>query len=404
MKAFLLLHLVLLSLAWGQAGPVKHPRVAEVEELLRDEASRYFERRFPGEAFFTRVEVTPLRRDAVSGKRTESLPYFDYESEEGVDEWDDPKTPLPFLRHRVSKVAIEISIPEKFSDERIAGLKEELSIYLRLLPYRDEIKIERKIKDKREFLVPDYAYVMIAGVFFASLIAALVIRSGLKKSALAGGAASAAAPMAQMPAASASGAGAAARQSSGKTSSSTAVSGDVTFHDAHEIDDWKVTIAETGPDSGTAGRLRKVAKYIEPGESFMLTYGDGVSDVDLIGLEAFHRAHGKMVTMTGVVPPGRFGELVLDGDTVADWAEKPTVSDRYINGGFMVIQRYFIDRFIADKDDEVMLEREPLAEATAAGELMLFRHGGFWQCMDTARDWSLLNELWESGNAPWAKG
>lgn len=180
--------------------------------------------------------------------------------------------------------------------------------------------------------------------------------------------------------------------------------GDVTFHDAHELDDWKVTIAETGPDSGTAGRLRKVAKYIEPGESFMLTYGDGVSDVDLTGLEAFHQAHGKLVTMTGVVPPGRFGELVLDGDTVTDWAEKPTVTDRYINGGFMVMQREFIDRFVVDKDDDVMLEREPLAEATTAGELMLFRHGGFWQCMDTARDWALLNELWESGNAAWAEG
>ncbi len=231
MKLFLFLQLILASLAWGQAGPVKHPRVAEVEELLRDEASRYFERRFPGEAFFTRVEVMPLRRDAVSGKRTESLPYFDYESEEGVDEWDDPRTPLPFLRHRVSKVAIEISIPEKFSDERIAGLKEELSIYLRLLPYRDEIKIERKIKDKSEFLVPDYAYVMIAGVFFATLVAALVIRSGLKKSVLAGGAASASAPSPQMPVANSVGGGANTRQATIKTSSSTAVSGDVTFHD-----------------------------------------------------------------------------------------------------------------------------------------------------------------------------
>jgi glucose-1-phosphate cytidylyltransferase len=180
--------------------------------------------------------------------------------------------------------------------------------------------------------------------------------------------------------------------------------GEVTFHDTHELDDWKVTIAETGAESGTGGRLRKVAQYIEPSESFMLTYGDGVSDVDLAKLEAFHHEHGKLVTMTGVVPPGRFGELVLDGDTVKDWAEKPIASDRYINGGFMVMRREFIDRFLANKDDEVMLEREPLVEATAADELMLFRHGGFWQCMDTARDWTLLNELWESGNAPWVEG
>lgn len=180
--------------------------------------------------------------------------------------------------------------------------------------------------------------------------------------------------------------------------------GDVTFHDTRALDDWKVTIAETGSETATAGRLGRVAKYLEPGESFMLTYGDGLSDVDITGLEEFHLAHGKMVTMTGVVPPGRFGELVLNGDTVTDWAEKPTVADRYINGGFMVMRREFIDSYVMDKDDSVMLEREPLAEATAAGELMLFRHNGFWQCMDTARDWQLLNELWDSGDAPWTRG
>lgn len=177
--------------------------------------------------------------------------------------------------------------------------------------------------------------------------------------------------------------------------------GDVVVHGDGGVDDWQVTIAETGDETATAGRLRMVAKYLEPGESFMLTYGDGLSDVDLAALEACHAAHGKMVTMTGVVPPGRFGELVMDGDQVVDWAEKPAQADRYINGGFMVMRREFIDRFIADKSDSVMLEREPLVEATAAGELMIFRHQGFWQCMDTARDWSLLNELWDTGKAPW---
>jgi glucose-1-phosphate cytidylyltransferase len=181
----------------------------------------------------------------------------------------------------------------------------------------------------------------------------------------------------------------------------TASPGHLTFHDGHLLDDWKVTIAETGIETATAGRLRQVAKYIEPGESFMLTYGDGLSDVDLTALEAFHNSHGKMATMTGVVPPGRFGELVLNDDNVIDWAEKPVVADRFINGGFMVMRREFIDHFIQGKDDTVMLEREPLAEATAAGELMLFRHNGFWQCMDTARDWALLNEVWDSGVAPW---
>ncbi len=178
----------------------------------------------------------------------------------------------------------------------------------------------------------------------------------------------------------------------------------VTQYHPHELDgdDWTVTIAETGAETATAGRLRRVARHLTPGEPFMLTYGDGVSDVDLTALAAFHRAHGKLVTMTGVVPPGRFGELQLEGNQVVDWAEKPNVTDRFINGGFMVMNPEFLDRFIADKDDDVMLEREPLIEATAAGELMLYRHDGFWQCMDTARDWTYLNDLWSAGKAPWA--
>ncbi len=135
----------------------------------------------------------------------------------------------------------------------------------------------------------------------------------------------------------------------------------------------------------------------------MLTYGDGLADVDLQALLAFHQSHSKLVTMTGVVPPGRFGELQLDGEQVVDWTEKPTHADRFINGGFMVMRREFIDRFIADKGDDIMLEREPLIEATAAGELMLHKHRGFWQCMDTARDWQLLNDLWNSGHAPWER-
>lgn len=182
---------------------------------------------------------------------------------------------------------------------------------------------------------------------------------------------------------------------------STAKPFDVVFHGNDVNEDWKVTIVDTGLETGTAARLNRVKQYIEPDETFMLTYGDGVSDVNLHRLEAFHRAHGKLVTMTGVIPPGRFGELSLKGNKVVNLAEKPNVSDRYINGGFMVMQREFIQRFIANKDDSVMLEREPLVEATDAGELMLFRHGGFWQCMDTARDWDVLNKMWESGDAPW---
>ena len=182
----------------------------------------------------------------------------------------------------------------------------------------------------------------------------------------------------------------------------TAAPGAVTFHDEAPLDDWTVTVAETGAETMTAGRVRRIARYLGDDESFMLTYGDGVADIDLAELAAFHRSHGRMVTMTGVIPPGRFGELVHEGDRVIDWAEKPVTSDRYINGGFMVIRREFIDRFLGDKADDVMLEREPLAEATAAGELTLYRHHGFWQCMDTMRDWELLNDLWEQGDAPWA--
>jgi glucose-1-phosphate cytidylyltransferase len=163
---------------------------------------------------------------------------------------------------------------------------------------------------------------------------------------------------------------------------------------------WEIIIAETGLESGTAGRIKKIEKYLD-GRQFMLTYGDGLSDVKLKEIEAFHKNHGKLVTMTGVVPPGRFGELAIEGDRVVQMQEKPQVSDRYINGGFMLLKRDFVDRFIALKADDTMLEREPLAEAAAAGELMLFKHERFWQCMDTARDWSYLNELSSNGRAPW---
>tara|TARA_B100000953_G_scaffold251316_3_gene214070 strand:+ start:1169 stop:1957 length:789 start_codon:yes stop_codon:yes gene_type:complete len=179
-------------------------------------------------------------------------------------------------------------------------------------------------------------------------------------------------------------------------------SGSTRFHDHAPVDDWSVTIAETGGETATAGRLRRVAKYLDPDEPFMLTYGDGLSNVDLQALADFHNRHGRLVTMTGIVPPGRFGELQLDGEQVTDWAEKPLVSDRFINGGFMVMSPRFLTSYINDKHDDVMLEREPFLEATRDRQLMLFKHQGFWQCMDTARDWELLNSLWATGEAPWA--
>lgn len=182
---------------------------------------------------------------------------------------------------------------------------------------------------------------------------------------------------------------------------STSARSPVMFHDGALAEDWKVTIAETGEETMTAGRVKRIAKYLD-GDDFMLTYGDGVSDVDLNALLRFHRSHGKMMTMTGVIPPGRFGELALDGDRISEMQEKPVVSDRYINGGFMVLKQEFLERFISDDSDDIMLERQPFTDAAKAGEMMLYRHNKFWQCMDTLRDWQLLNELWEHGNAPWS--
>lgn len=183
---------------------------------------------------------------------------------------------------------------------------------------------------------------------------------------------------------------------------STSKPNSIQFHGEHQTDDWNVTIAETGAETQTAGRLRRVSKYLT-GDNFMLTYGDGVSDVDLGSLERFHHKHGKAVTMTGVVPPGRFGELALEGDRISEMQEKPTIGDRFINAGFMIMRRDFISRFVPSDADGVMLERQPLADAATHGEMYLYKHRGFWQCMDTARDWELLNRLWMEGNPPWTR-
>jgi glucose-1-phosphate cytidylyltransferase len=179
-------------------------------------------------------------------------------------------------------------------------------------------------------------------------------------------------------------------------------SGEVQFMSG-VAEDWDVLVSETGEDTQTAGRLARVAKYIGEGEDFFLTYGDGLSDIDLAALIEFHRSHGRLVTMSGVVPPGRFGEMTMDGDRIAEMHEKPDQSDRYINGGFMVINRRFVDQYCKGNADAVMLERAPLERAALDGELMLFRHLGFWQCMDTARDWSVLDTLAKQEEVPWAR-
>jgi glucose-1-phosphate cytidylyltransferase len=161
--------------------------------------------------------------------------------------------------------------------------------------------------------------------------------------------------------------------------------------------DWKVQLVETGTDTQTGGRVRRAAKYLGNGP-FMLTYGDGVSDLDLKGLLAFHKAHGKLATVTGVHPPARFGEMNVVGERVERFDEKPQLKQGWINGGFMVFERAVVDRIAGD---ETVLERDVLEPLAEEGQLMVWKHEGFWQCMDTLRDVRTLTALWESGRAPW---
>jgi glucose-1-phosphate cytidylyltransferase len=173
-------------------------------------------------------------------------------------------------------------------------------------------------------------------------------------------------------------------------------SGDVTSHQLDEVD-WRVTLVHTGDNSMTGGRVRRMRSYVG-NETCMLTYGDGVADIDLDALLAFHRHHGKMVTVSAVRPAARFGELELAGDFVASFKEKPQLHEGWINGGYFVVEPSFFDLI---DSDATMLEREPLERATRAGQLAAYRHDGFWQCMDTKRDHDLLESLWAKG-APWA--
>ena len=161
---------------------------------------------------------------------------------------------------------------------------------------------------------------------------------------------------------------------------------------------WRVTLVDTGDDTMTGGRLKRIAEYVQDEEMFCMTYGDGLSDVDMTALVDFHRAHGCMATVTAVKPPGRFGALELDGERVTGLTAKPPGDDGLINGGFFVLQPECLE-LIAD--DSTRWEAEPLGELAARDELRAFHHHGFWQPMDTVRERDLLNELWESGSAPW---
>lgn len=174
----------------------------------------------------------------------------------------------------------------------------------------------------------------------------------------------------------------------------------VYYHNSHGEENWRVTLVETGESAQTGARVARAGKYVET-ETFCLTYGDGLGQIDIPRLLQFHKSHGKIGTITGVRPPGRFGELQVDGKGCAvRFNEKPQVTDGLINGGFFVFNREFLTRYLKD-EDSLILERDPLVTLAQDGELMVYVHDGFWQPMDTYREWRLLNQLWASGEAPW---
>ena len=173
----------------------------------------------------------------------------------------------------------------------------------------------------------------------------------------------------------------------------------ITYHQ-RPVEPWRVTLVDTGADTMTGGRLKRAAPYLDDGEAFCMTYGDGVADLDLAALLSFHRGHGLAATVTVVRPPGRFGATVLEGDRVARFAEKPAGDgEGFISGGFFVLEHRVLERI--DGGDATVWERGPLEGLARDGQLAAFRHDGFWQPMDTLRERNLLERLWAEGQAPW---
>jgi glucose-1-phosphate cytidylyltransferase len=164
----------------------------------------------------------------------------------------------------------------------------------------------------------------------------------------------------------------------------------------HDESDWRVTLAETGQQTMTGGRIKRIEKYIED-DTFMMTYGDGLANVDLKGLLKFHREKGRIGTVTAVRPIARFGELSVNGDLAASFREKPQIESGWINGGFFVFQRE-VFRYL---DKECVLEKEPMERLAAEGQLAVYKHSGYWRCMDTYRDLEALNHDWASGRPGW---
>lgn len=176
----------------------------------------------------------------------------------------------------------------------------------------------------------------------------------------------------------------------------------LTVHSTHHEEDWEVTVAYTGEKTMTGARLYMAAeKYLRDTEHAAVTYGDGLCDVNLRDEFNYHQEHGNLGTILGINPPSRFGEVRLEGNSVVEFSEKPEFKEKWINGGFFFFKREFFFKYL-DKHEDCVLERAPLARLAADRELNMYRHKGFWACMDTQRDRDYLNELWESGQAPWA--
>ncbi len=172
--------------------------------------------------------------------------------------------------------------------------------------------------------------------------------------------------------------------------------GKVDMHDG-QSEEWTVSLVDTGQDTQTGGRVKRLAPHLG-NQTFMMTYGDGVSDIDLLRLLDFHRSHGRLATLTAVRPPARFGHIELEGDAVGEFSEKPQTGEGWINGAFYVLEPGVFDYI---DGDTTAWEREPLERLAADGQLMAYRHTSFWQCMDTYRDMKFLEGLWASGKAPW---
>ena len=169
-------------------------------------------------------------------------------------------------------------------------------------------------------------------------------------------------------------------------------------HHQSEAEAWTITLVHTGDATMTGGRIKRIKPFLDPGETFCVTYGDGVADIDISASLAFHREHGRQATLAAVVPQARYGALDLDGDRVGSFVEKPPGDNTFINGGFFVLESGVLDRI---KGDDVSFEGDPLESLARDGELMAFRHAGFWQPMDTLRDKNALEAMWQGGQAPW---